>query len=184
MTDHNAEHRTSRQELVPATRLVAALIGATAMHPQHADALMHAAPLLAPTDALMHIGGPQLYASHVAELLDRIVRDDDLTLPTAAELLVVCSSASLRAPLNGSGAALYAEVFGAVFAGHPLATDLCAMLSSDDRAGGADARARLTRSMQRQIAAGPVRGTRQIAAWRAAAGLPTRRRATSNVGTS
>lgn len=177
MTDHNAEHRTSRQSLVQAVSAVAALPIETPA------ALLHAAPLLAPTDALMNTGDPQMYASHVAELLDRIVRDADLTLPTAAELLLVCSSASLRAPLNGSGAALYAAVFGAVFAGHPLAAELRGSLYPDDRAGGAALRATLTRSMQRQIAAGPVRGTRQIAAWRAAAGLPTRRRrATSNVG--
>jgi hypothetical protein len=114
--------------------------------------------------------------SHVAELIGRIVHDEDLTLPTSAEILVVCSAASLRAPLDRSGYALYCSVFREVFPGHPITNEIGGdWWRHANRDGGEELRRMLMRAMQNRIAASNVRGKRVITAWRTEAGLPARR---------
>ena len=157
-------------------RMVLAVMEAANEHPQLVGALTLAIPMLAPTDPLMEYGHVQLYDSHVAELIGRIVRDEDLTLPTSAEILVVCSAASLKAPLDRSGYALFCSVFREVFPDHPLTNEIAGdWWHHANRDGGDELRRTLTRSMQNRIANSNVRGKREIAAWRAEAGLPARR---------
>lgn len=159
-------------------RMLSAVMQAAHEYPDHVGPLTLATPMLAPTDPLMERGHKQLYDSHVAELISRIVHDEDLTLPTAAEILVVCSEVSLRAPLDRSGYALYCSVFREVFPDHPIANDIGGdWWHHANRDGGEELRRTLTRSMQNRIAASTVRGKRQIAAWRSVAGLPVRRNA-------
>lgn len=158
------------------TRMLLAVMQAAKEHPHLVGPLTLAMPMLAPTDPLMVNGHVQLYDSHVAELISRIVRDEDLTLPTSAEILVVCSAASLKAPFNRSGYALYCSVFREVFPSHALTNEIGGdWWHHANRDGGEELRRTLTRSMQNRIAGSNVRGKRQIAAWRADAGLPTRR---------
>lgn len=158
------------------SRMLLAVMQAAKEHPSLVGALMLVIPMLVPTDSLMEYGHTQLYDSHVAELIGRIVRDEDLTLPTAAEILVVCSAASLKAPLDRSGYALYCSVFREVFPGHPLTNEIAGdWWHHANRDGGEELRRTLTRSMQNRIASSNVRGKHQIAAWRAEAGLPARR---------
>lgn len=157
-------------------RLLLAVMQAANEHSQFAGALTLAIAMLVPTDSLMEYGHMQLYDSHVAELIGRIVRDEDLTLPTSTEILVVCSAASLKAPLDRSGYALYCSVFREVFPDHPITNEIAGdWWHHANRDGGEELRRALTRSMQNRIAASNVRGKRQIAAWRAEAGLLTRR---------
>lgn len=157
-------------------RMLLAVMQAGKEHPQLVGALTLAIPMLVPTDSLMEYGHTQLYDSHVAELIGRIVRDKDLTLPTAAEILVMCSAASLKAPLNRSGYALYCSVFREVFPGHALTNEIAAdWWHHANRDGGEELRRTLTRSMQNRIAGSNVRGKRVIANWRTEAGLPARR---------
>lgn len=158
------------------SRMMLAVQRALNDHPEYARPLALATPMLVPTDSLMECGHHQLYDSHVAELISRIVRDEDLTLPTAAEVLIVCSQASLRAPLDRSGYALYCSVFREVFPSHPITNEIGGdWWHHANRDGGEELRHTLTRSMQNRIAGSQVRGKRQVAAWRAESGLPARR---------
>lgn len=177
-TDAAAATEHSNPQLDSFSRMLLAVMQAAHEHPEHVGPLILATPMLVPTDPLMKNGHHRLYDSHIAELLDRIVRDEDLTVPTAAEILVVCSHTSLRTPLNRSGYALYCAVFREVFPGHAITNEVAGdWWHHANRDGGEELRRTITRSMQTKIAASQVRGKRQIAAWRAEAGLPARRRA-------
>ena len=158
------------------SRMLLAVMEAAKKHPQLISVLTLAMPMLAPTDPLMVNGHTQLYDSHVAELISRIICNEDLTLPTSAEIMVVCSAASLKAPLDRSGYALYCSVFREVFPGHALTNEIAAdWWHHANRDGGEELRRTLTRSMQNRIAGSNVRGKRVIANWRTETGLPAPR---------
>ena len=74
------------------SRMLLAVMQAAKEHPSLVGALMLVIPMLVPTDSLMEYGHTQLYDSHVAELISRIICNEDLTLPTSAEIMVVCSA--------------------------------------------------------------------------------------------
>jgi hypothetical protein len=59
-------------------------------NPEHAELLTAALSLaiLEPTHDLMRHGHARMYESHQAELIGRTLAGGDLTMPTAAELLL------------------------------------------------------------------------------------------------
>lgn len=57
----------------------------------------------------------RLYRAHVREMCERDARGDDLRPGTLAEVLGALSKASLEAPLDACGAALYEHVFERLF---------------------------------------------------------------------
>jgi hypothetical protein len=57
----------------------------------------------------------EVYRHHVRELLDRVIVGDDLDPGTDAEVLMMLSNTSLRAPLNAVGQGLYERLFVRVF---------------------------------------------------------------------
>src|SRR4051812_24120718 len=73
-----------------------------------------------PTFSAFRWAHARLYESHLAELIGRLLSGGDLTMPTAAELLLACSEASLRAPLNRTGFELYETIMREVLGDHPV----------------------------------------------------------------
>lgn len=151
-----------------AAHAIAALAAATVAHPDCALLLLLALPLLAPTHGLMLANSGQLYAAHLDEMIERLVAGGDLTLPTRAELLIACSEASLRAPFNRGGLALYGTLFREVFPDHPITAELAKEWYHTDTFEGIELRHTLTSTVQRRIERSAIRGKKQIAALRSA----------------
>jgi hypothetical protein len=91
---------------MPDQRAAAAVLEASRQHPEQAELLIAALSLaiLEPTHDLMRHSHVRLYESHLAELIGRTLAGGDLKMPTAAELLLACSVASLRALARDSPA--------------------------------------------------------------------------------
>ncbi len=150
---------------MPNQRAAAAIQEATGEHPEHAE-LLEAALFLAilePTHDLMRHGHVRLYELHLAELIGRLVAGGDLTMPTAAELLLACSEASLRAPLNRTGFELYETLMREVFGDDPLLATIPLSPPAPVSCTVDDARRHLARALQRQLERSPVRGKNVIA---------------------
>lgn len=86
---------------------------ATARHPDQGDDLYHASRLLYPTHPLMKTSA--VYAGHCRELLERVAAGTDTRPGTDAEICCVASEASQVAPMNTTGAGVYARAFASVF---------------------------------------------------------------------
>lgn len=74
--------------------------------------------LLCPTDELGDSCNPRIYEAHCRELLARVVADapeSELNLRTKAEVMMLLSQQSLKAPLNTDGCDLYAQIFHEIF---------------------------------------------------------------------
>jgi hypothetical protein len=56
-----------------------------------------------------------VYRAHCVELLDRVANDEDTTLGTKAEVMIVCAQASLAHPPSPVAASLYAQLFSEIF---------------------------------------------------------------------
>jgi hypothetical protein len=94
---------------------------AQARHPDAADILWHAWPLLGRRDigtATMAI--EFVYRGHVRELLDRLAAGQDTRPATDAEICLVCSEMSLQAPLTHAAAGLYFTCWLRAFPGNPV----------------------------------------------------------------
>lgn len=103
-----------------------AIYAAQQDRPDLADVLYHAFSLMLPTHKLMKT--PFVYASHVAELLARVVGGKpwkrgavgaDTRPATDAEIACGISDVSLAAPMHGAGAGLYARVWARAFPDQP-----------------------------------------------------------------
>jgi hypothetical protein len=57
----------------------------------------------------------EVYIAHAEELLERVVKDEDTSFGTHAEVLVCLSTLSLRAPFAAQPAALFALLFRRIF---------------------------------------------------------------------
>lgn len=82
-------------------------------HPDKTDDLYHSFRLLLPTFPVMSTEA--LYREHCRELLERIARGADTRPGTDAEICCGFEGASQLAPLNTTGAGVYARAFAAVF---------------------------------------------------------------------
>lgn len=81
--------------------------------PEHGDELGRLFPVLVPGEVGRF--GVTLYRVHARELCERVLDGLDLRPGTDAELLVVLSNASMRAPLTVEPAALFEAVFARCF---------------------------------------------------------------------
>lgn len=59
----------------------------------------------------------ELYASHAAQLVDRLADGTSVELATDAEVLLALSAASLKAPLNRDGQLVMETLFARIFPG-------------------------------------------------------------------
>ena len=59
--------------------------------------------------------GFELYASHAAELVERVADESPLELATNAEVLLALSAQSLKAPLNRDGQLAMESLFARIF---------------------------------------------------------------------
>jgi hypothetical protein len=84
-------------------------------HPEHADRLFHSFSLLTPTHGRM--GTEFVFASHCAELLDRVAAGEDTRRGTAAELCCALLTVSLATPITSAAMGLYMRMWQA--AGFP-----------------------------------------------------------------
>ncbi len=84
-------------------------------YPEHVEVVHDSFRYLVSSAIVNQLYSDKLYRGHCREIIDRVVKGEDVTLATDAELLVLYAEASLRAPLNGMGALLYFEAFLAVF---------------------------------------------------------------------
>ncbi|MEV1109959.1 hypothetical protein AB0I95_15075 [Micromonospora sp. NPDC049751] len=75
-------------------------------HPDAADRIYHSFILLQPKHDLL-MRSELLYRAHCRELLDRVARNEDTRLGTAAECIAVLRDTSLVGPLNMAGTGLY-----------------------------------------------------------------------------
>ncbi len=150
---------------MPDQRAAAAVLEATREHPEHAELLTAALSLaiLEPTHDLMRWGHARLYELHLAELIGRTLAGGDLTMPTAAELLLACSEASLRAPLNRTGGELFELLMREVFGDHPVLATIPLSPPAPASCTIDDARRHLARALQRRLERSPVRGKNVIA---------------------
>lgn len=69
--------------------------------------------MLAPTDQFRRVH-VDVYRAHIRELLERAAAGKPLDTMTRAEVLLGLVQASLAAPLNATGAGLYAHLFEAI----------------------------------------------------------------------
>lgn len=53
----------------------------------------------------------EVYRHHCQEILERVVKDEDTTLATKAEMMVAISEFTLKIPINSTMAALYERLF-------------------------------------------------------------------------
>jgi hypothetical protein len=89
-------------------------------HPERADLIHHAFPLLAPAHELMRT--EFVYRSHCAEILERVAAGTDTRPGTAAEICAACHDASQIAPLNDTAFGLYARMWQRAFPHKPVFT--------------------------------------------------------------
>lgn len=82
-------------------------------HPTAAARLDRAFGILCPT-APINDKSTDVYRAHVAELLDRVARDEDTTLATRAEVLCLLLDTSLKAPLRPEAQACAERLFAGV----------------------------------------------------------------------
>lgn len=87
-------------------------------HPEAADLLYHAMPLLRSPLELPDV--EFVFRGHAAELLERVAAGEDTRPGTWAEVALACSRASLAAPLNEVGTGLYMKAWALAFPGHPV----------------------------------------------------------------
>ena len=75
-----------------------------------------------------------IYRAHCREILERVAADENTRPPSSAELAIAFSETSLKAPLNPTGAGLYARHFlrAAELVAQPLKPDLVATLRKMD----------------------------------------------------
>src|SRR3954470_15748258 len=145
---------------VPDRRAAAVVLEAGGAHLEHAELLTAALELaiLEPTHDLMRWGHARLYESHLAELIGRLLSGGDLTMPTAAELLLACSEASLRAPLNRTGFELYETIMREVLGDHPVLATIPLSPAGPLTGMAEEARRRLARALQLRLERSPIRG--------------------------
>jgi len=86
-------------------------------HPEAADLLQHALPLLGRPGGMPDT--EFVCRGHARELLERVAKGEDTRPGTAAEVVLACSQASLAAPLNTEGTGLYMKMWGEAFPDHP-----------------------------------------------------------------
>jgi len=79
-------------------------------YPKHDAAIWNAFRLLTPNSLLYKAPEP-VYRAHCAELLDRVRKNQDTTLGTKAEIMMVLSKTSLAHPLQHTASVLYAQLF-------------------------------------------------------------------------
>jgi hypothetical protein len=91
----------------------AEITAARARHPGQADLLFHAFPLLSATADLMRT--EFVYRGHVRDLLERVAGGGDTREATDAEVAVVLSEVSLRAPLPAEAVTLYMRTWSRAF---------------------------------------------------------------------
>jgi hypothetical protein len=90
-------------------------------HPAQADLLWHGSILLAPrTIGTATMGIDWIYAGHARELLDRLAAGKDTRPATDAEICLICSEMSLRAPLTSGGTGVYFNAWMRAFPGHDV----------------------------------------------------------------
>ena len=149
------------------------IVGQLIINDEDAACVLAGLSLLQPTMPLMRTGHPAIYQAHVAELVKRMLRGCDLTLPTQAEMMLACSAASLNAPFNRAGSTLYRQLFMAVMPQEtwhePVDGD---RITRGDRMAADELRFGLSCTLQRGIQKSSVRGLAAVAAWRAAIGRP------------
>jgi hypothetical protein len=168
---------------MPDRRAAAVVLEASEAHPEHAELLTAALKLaiLEPTHDLMCWGHARLYESHLAELIGRLLCGGDLTMPTAAELLLACSEASLRAPLNRTGFELYETIMREVFDDHPVLATIPLSPAGPLSGMVEEARRRLARALQLRLERSPIRGKKVIAMLPTSGSKRTRRRSARTV---
>lgn len=84
-------------------------------HPEAADLLFHALPLLVRTAGMPDI--EFVYRGHARELLERAAAGQDTRPGTAAEVALACCRASMQAPLNTEATGLYMKMWAQAFPG-------------------------------------------------------------------
>ena len=94
---------------------------ATKRHPAEADVLYHAFTILTPPPSMP--ATEFVHRGHARELLERLAADQDTRPATDAELCVICSETSLRAPLTSAGAGLYFRAWARAFPSVPGPAD-------------------------------------------------------------
>lgn len=81
---------------------------------RHAKRLEASFLLLCPTPGMTALA-PSVYRAHAQELLERVAKGEDLVPGTEAEVMMVLSAGSLKAPLDQVHGALYERIFAGVF---------------------------------------------------------------------
>jgi hypothetical protein len=119
---------------------------AAADHPEEADLLYHLHPLAGPSAGMPTT--EWLVRAHARELAARTVAGADLRPATDAEVCVLASEASLRAPLTDAALGLYARCFARCYPGESPMADL---LDYQERMHGPQIDD-LDRTIRRQVA--------------------------------
>lgn len=81
-------------------------------HPEHEN-VIHSSFLILYPGSLMSLG-EGIYRHHAREILGRVVRGEDVSVGTCAEVLAELYSVSLKKPLNQLGQATYERLFARV----------------------------------------------------------------------
>lgn len=133
-------------------------------HPDRAEPLKAAMPLLTPTHPRMAM--EFVYRGHVRELLERVATKADTRPGTAAEVCLVCCEVSARVPFHHAAAGLYMRMWHQAFPGHPGFEDFLphheALSASEIDRLEARTRAKLARPT-RALAAGSASARRMTA---------------------
>jgi len=92
-------------------------------NPEHNAAIWNSFKLLMPSELLWEAPEP-VYRAHCAELLERVVKGQDTTLGTKAEIMMALSESSLAHPLTHTASVLYARLFREILPRTPIAEEL------------------------------------------------------------
>ena len=93
------------------------IANAQQIYPERKEEIFESFRFLKPSPLLQFSGfhNPELFGHHAQEIVERIVRDEDIEPATTAELVSVFCEASLLNPLSHDYVVAYAKVFAAVF---------------------------------------------------------------------
>lgn len=92
-------------------------------HPEQADRIYHAFPLLTPTVSSRGWGAEFVVRGHARELLDRIGAGGNTKRGTAAECALLMAEVSKAVPLHGTASGFYLRMWEQTFPGHPVWPD-------------------------------------------------------------
>jgi hypothetical protein len=103
-------------------------------YPRRSEYLNKVGFLLCMPSPVLRLASEWTFRAHCREILERMAIDQDTRPPSSAELAIAFSETSLKAPLNPTGASLYARHFlrAAELVAQPLKPDLVATLRKMD----------------------------------------------------